>query len=58
MCSACDVQISHHRHLWRLLERKWSTNDPPPDLKYISGPGPNNYLTEAEYRKLRHPEIN
>jgi hypothetical protein len=54
MCRECDIQIAYHRHLWRLLEHKWSTDDPPPDLKYISGPGPDVHLTEDEYRKLRH----
>jgi hypothetical protein len=56
MCQDCNVKIEHHRHLWRLLKRKWSTDDPAPDLKYIPGPGPNVYLTEKEYRALRHPE--
>jgi hypothetical protein len=54
MCHECDAKIAHYRHLWRLLERKWSTDVPAPDLKYINGPGPNVYLTEDEYRQLRH----
>jgi hypothetical protein len=55
MCSECDIKIAHYRHLWRLLEHKWSDDVPAPDLKYINGPG-TTYLTEAEWRAMRHPE--
>jgi hypothetical protein len=41
-----------------VAQHKWSSDVPAVDEKYISDPGPNVYLTEDEYRALRHPNEN